>query len=126
MSQTQEYKVSLTNGSALLLRHLLNQTGWTKNIAEFIVAARLLAEVIPEPAAQIDRPHPAVTPNYKEELANWKLAEAAWSVGTVATFAVNEKWRDVIKACLRNAVEKQVAPPSKAAFDLYTAFGITE
>ena len=126
MSQTQEYTVTLTNGSALLLRHLLNQTGWTKTIAEFIVAARLLAEVIPEPAQQPERPHPAVTPNYNEAKEAWKTAEAAWSTGTVPAFVVNEKWRDVIKLCLRSAVEKNIAPPSKAAFDLYVAFGITE
>lgn len=120
------YPVKLSNGSATLLRYLLNQPGWTKTVTEFITAAQLLACVIPEAPQQPERPHPAITPNYAQALEEWKKTDAEWAKGEVSEFTLTEKQRDNVKACLKHAVEKQQAIPSKPAFDLFSIFGLTE
>jgi hypothetical protein len=121
----QTYTVTLGNGSVAVLRHLLNQPSWTKTIGDFITAGQLLAQVVPEPPEQPERPHPVV-PNYREALDTWKSESEKWTKGGAHVFTVTEKQRDNIKQCLKAAVEKQTAVPSKPAFDLFTAFGITE
>lgn len=119
------YKVSLSNASASVLRHHLNQA-WTKSPIQFIVSCELLARVIPEPSVLDDRPHPITSQNYPSALAAWKDAERAWGAGSVPEFTLSEQQRDVVKACLRDAVEKQQFVPSKPAYELWSAFGLIE
>lgn len=120
------YTITLSNGSVMLMRHLLNQPGWTKNVGDFYIAAQLLAEVIPEPPQTPERPHPIHTANYAEALEKWKADESAWSKGTCSPFTLTEKQRENIKLCLKAGVEKDTAIPSKPAFDLFRTFGVVE
>ncbi len=126
MAETKTYPVELTNGGAQLLRHLLNQSGWTSTITDFICAAQLLTEVVPEPPTSPERPIPTPDSNYAVQFADWKSQNDKWTVAKVAGFTLTEKQRDNVKACLKHAIEKKIIHPSPQAFEVLVKFGVTE